>query len=110
MTINKLYRWFRNIAFAEGVSFVALVFIAMPLKYLAKIPIAVTIAGSLHGLLFISFIKLAWDLKVEGDKSAIWFGKAFLASVLPFGTFYMDHKSWKAEEQQLRGNRLEVKG
>lgn len=105
MTINKLYHWFRRVAIAEGVSFVALVFIAMPLKYLAKIPIAVTIAGSMHGILFISFIKLAWDLKVAGDKSAAWFGKAFLASILPFGTFYMDHKSWKAEEQQVAGKK-----
>ena len=105
MTLQKTYHWFRKVAIAEGVSFVALVFIAMPLKYLAKIPIAVTIAGSMHGILFISFIKLAWDLKVAGDKSAIWFGKAFLASVLPFGTFYMDHKVWKAEEQQVAGKR-----
>ena len=102
MTINKLYHWFRRAAIAEGISFVALVFIAMPLKYLAKIPIAVTIAGSMHGILFISFIKLAWDLKVSGDKSASWFGKAFLASILPFGTFFMDHHAWKAEEKALK--------
>ena len=102
MNLKKNYHWFRRVAIAEGVSFVALVFIAMPLKYLAKIPIAVTIAGSMHGILFISFIKLAWDLKVAGDKSAAWFGKAFLASVLPFGTFFMDHKAWKKEEAELK--------
>jgi len=102
MSLSKTYSWFRRIALAEGVSFVLLVFIAMPLKYLAHFPLAVKIAGSLHGILFISFIKLAFDVKVAGEKSAAWFGKAFLASILPFGTFYMDHKAWKAEEGSLK--------
>ena len=58
--MKKTFHWFRIAAIAEGISFLILLGIAMPLKYLAKIPIAVTIAGSIHGLLFITFIVLAW--------------------------------------------------
>jgi integral membrane protein len=54
--MKKPYNWFRKIAFAEGISFLVLIFIAMPLKYLASLPVAVTIVGGLHGLLFIGFM------------------------------------------------------
>jgi integral membrane protein len=94
---SKTFSWFRKIAFAEGVSFLVLLFIAMPLKYFAGIPIAVTIVGGLHGILFIGFVILAREVKNEYKKDWKWFGKALLASILPFGTFYMD-KYWKKEE------------
>jgi integral membrane protein len=69
----------------------------MPLKYAANFPIAVTIAGAIHGILFIGFIILAWEAKNEYGKNFGWLGKAFLASILPFGTIVMD-KQWKKEE------------
>ena len=95
--MKKTFRWFRKIAFAEGVSFLILLGIAMPLKYVAGLPVAVTIAGSIHGLLFIIFMVLAWEIKNKYSKSGVWMGKAFLASILPFGTIVMD-KQWKKEE------------
>ena len=95
--MKKTFHWFRRIAIAEGISFVTLLFIAMPLKYLAHIPIAVTICGGLHGVLFISFVVLAREVKSDYKKDGRWFGKAMLASVLPFGTIVMD-KQWKKEE------------
>jgi len=98
--MKKTFHWFRISAIAEGISFLVLLGIAMPLKYLAKIPAAVTIAGSIHGLLFITFIVLAWETKNKYAKSGGWMGKAFLASILPFGTIVMD-KQWKKEEADL---------
>jgi integral membrane protein len=95
---NKTFYWFRKIAFAEGISFLVLLLIAMPLKYLADYPMAVTIVGGLHGFLFIAFIIWAWWVKNDYQKAFGWLAKAFLASVLPFGTIVMD-KYWKAEEQ-----------
>ena len=95
--MKKTFGWFRKVAIAEGVSFLVLLFIAMPLKYLAHIPIAVTICGGLHGVLFVAFIILAREVKGEYKKDLKWFGKAFLASILPFGTFIAD-KEWKKEE------------
>jgi len=100
--MKKTFSWFRKIAMAEGVSFLVLLLIAMPLKYFAGMPLAVTIAGGLHGVLFIAFVILAREVKTSYKKDPIaigwkWMGKALLASVIPFGTFYMD-KYWKKEE------------
>jgi integral membrane protein len=90
------FQWFRKIAFAEGVSFLVLLLIAMPLKYFAGMPMAVTIVGSIHGALFVAFMILAYLVKEKYNKSIGWGLKAFIASIIPFGTFYMD-KEWKEE-------------
>jgi integral membrane protein len=94
--MNKTYSWFRKIALSEGVSFLVLLLIAMPLKYMAGYPMATMIVGSLHGILFIGFLIMAWEVKKEYKRDWRWFGKAFLASILPFGTFVLD-KEWKKE-------------
>jgi len=96
MNNKNLFSWFRKIGLAEGVSFLVLLFIAMPLKYFAAMPMAVTIAGSIHGLLFVSFIILAYQVKESFKKNNNWLYKAFLASVIPFGTFVMD-REWRKE-------------
>ena len=98
--MKKTYNWFRKIAFAEGISFLVLLFIAMPLKYLASLPVAVTIVGGLHGLLFIGFMIMIREVKNEFKKDWAWVAKAFIASILPFGTFVMD-KEWKKEESAV---------
>jgi len=94
--MKKTFSWFRKIAFAEGVSFLILLFVAMPLKYFANMPMAVTIVGGLHGVLFVAFIILAFLVKEEYKKDFKWLMKAGLASILPFGTFVAD-KEWKKE-------------
>jgi len=95
--MKKSFPLFRKVAFAEGISFLILLFIAMPLKYLAHIPIAVTIVGGLHGVLFVAFLILAREVKSDYKKDIKWLLRALLASVLPFGTFVAD-KEWKKEE------------
>lgn len=102
MRSKKLLHWFRIIAIAEGISFLVLLGIAMPLKYAAGLPEAVKIGGWIHGALFISFLVLAFEVKSELKKNFAWFAKAFLASILPFGTFVFD-KSLKKEEQARAG-------
>jgi integral membrane protein len=101
MKSTQLFSWFRKIAFAEGISFLVLLFIAMPLKYLAKLPMAVTVVGGLHGVLFVAFIVVVREVKREYKKSWGWLGKALLASIIPFGTLWMDKKEWKKEEEAL---------
>lgn len=96
--MKKTFSSFRKVALAEGSSFLVLLLIAMPLKYWAGIPIAVTIVGGLHGVLFVAFLVLSWEVKKEYGKPFSWLGKALLASVLPFGTFVMD-REWKKEEK-----------
>jgi integral membrane protein len=95
--MKKTFSLFRKIAFAEGVSFLVLLLVAMPLKYFANLPMAVTVMGGIHGLLFVGFMILAYLVKDEYNKRWGWMAKAFLASVIPFGTFVMD-KEWKKEE------------
>ena len=57
--MNKKLKWLRKAGIAEGISFLVLLGIAMPLKYLFDQPMAVTIVGWAHGVLFVVFIFLA---------------------------------------------------
>ncbi len=88
----KLRSIFKFIAICEGLSLVVLLFIAMPLKYVLHQPEYVRFVGMVHGLLFISYILLAITLK--GFEQWEWkkFTIVSLASVVPFGTFYIDKK------------------
>ena len=98
---QKWFGWFRKIAFADGLSFLILLGIAMPLKYFANMPMAVRIVGGLHGALFVAFIVLAWEVMGSAKKNYGWFFKALLASIIPFGTFVLD-REWKKEAAQVQ--------
>ena len=93
------FKWFRRTGIIEGISFIVLLFIAMPLKYFAGMPAAVTIAGSLHGILFIAFMVLAWEVKNDLTKNIKWYAGCFLAAILPFGTFVLDQQLKKEQQQ-----------
>ena len=97
-TIGRL----RAIGMAEGVSYIALLGIAMPLKYFGGKPMAVTIAGSIHGGLFVLFCWALLDAKLEHKWSIKKALKPFIASLLPFGPFVID-RSLKAEDEAAAG-------
>ena len=101
MSTNKTFKLFRKIALIEGISYLVLLFIAMPLKYFAEIPMAVRIVGSLHGILFIAFNIWMYLVYDQYNKNLKWMFRSFLASIIPFGTFVMD-KQWKSEELEVR--------
>ncbi len=90
MKKENLIRQFRMIGIAEGISFLVLLLIAMPLKYVFDFPLAVKISGWVHGALFIAFIYFAFEVMGNFKKNFFWFVKAFLAAILPFGTFLFD--------------------
>jgi integral membrane protein len=92
-----MLKWFRRVALAEGVSFLLLIFIAMPLKYWAGLPIAVKVVGWAHGFLFVLFLVMAFEVKSLLNKNFFWYMKAFVASVLPFGTFVLDRQLSREE-------------
>ena len=94
-------KWLRVCAFLEGTSLLLLFFVAMPLKYFFAMPIAVRIAGSLHGLLFLSFV--AALVRVVADRSwpARRYLTALVASLVPGGTFVLD-RTLKRELDALR--------
>jgi integral membrane protein len=81
---------FRIIALLEGVSYILLLFIAVPIKYFGEDPTYVKLLGMPHGLLFIFYIVIAiWissDMKWKKKDLML----ILLASVIPFGTFYVD--------------------
>jgi integral membrane protein len=87
-----LFNVFRVISFLEGLSYVLLLFIATPIKYLANDPQYVKILGMPHGLLFMLYIILAFMLKQENKWFKENFKKVMVGSIIPFGTFYLDHK------------------
>jgi integral membrane protein len=97
--MNKNLSLLRKAGITEGVSFLVLLCIAMPLKYFFKQPMAVTIVGWIHGILFVAFLVLAWEVKTSRSKSMKWFATAFAAALLPAGTFFFD-KQLKKEEQR----------
>lgn len=75
----------------EGVSFLALLGVAMPLKYFANYPPVVTVVGTVHGVLFLLFLAAVLDVSVRLRWwSPGWLVAAVAASVLPFGTFVLD--------------------
>ena len=87
--MNKL---FRITALLEGVSYILLLFIAVPIKYLFNDPSYVKLLGMPHGILFIAYIFFS----ILGKYRFNWNYKEFLiisgASLVPFGTFYVDKK------------------
>lgn len=76
----------------EGISFIILLAVAMPLKYLAGKPEMVSIVGMAHGLLFVLYIFLTIVAKFQYPWSWKKMFALWIASVVPFGTFYVDYK------------------
>ncbi|MFC3886006.1 DUF3817 domain-containing protein [Bacillus songklensis] len=80
----------RGIGIIEGISYLVLLFIAMPLKYFANLPIFVQIFGMAHGILFVLFVLMLLIVWFRHGWSLIRVLGAFMASLLPFGTFVLD--------------------
>ncbi len=83
---------FRGISLLEGLSLLALLFIAMPIKYIWENPYYVKTIGMAHGLLFIAYVLFAIMTKFELNWKSKTLLIVFAASVIPFGTFYIDKK------------------
>ncbi len=89
---SKFILAFRLLGWLEGFSFLLLIFLGMPLKYMAGNASVVKAIGMPHGILFVTYVvfanllaeELEWPIKVRVY--------AFLAAVLPFGTFVFEKK------------------
>jgi len=89
---------FRIFSFIEAASFLILLFIAMPLKYLAHFPAAVSIVGTIHGAIFLAYLGfVAIIAGKEKWRPGSIFG-ALAAGVLPFGPFAFDRMVLKKKE------------
>lgn len=80
----------RGIALIEGISYLLLLGVAMPLKYFAGLPTPVKIVGWIHGLLFVLYLIAVAEVTVKRRWSLAWVLGALAASIIPFGTFVLD--------------------
>ena len=85
-------RQLRVVGITEGISFLLLLFVAMPLKYLADMPLAVKVVGWAHGVLFIWFVVALWRAKQRASLSTPRALMIFIAALLPFGPFVIDRR------------------
>ena len=83
---------FRIVALLEGMSYILLMTFGLYFKYQLNDATYVKILGMPHGLLFLLYIVMAFLLRVEQNWNAKDFGIVLLASLIPFGTFYIDRK------------------
>ena len=83
---------YRLTAFLEGVSYILLLLIAVPIKYLLNEAFYVKILGMPHGILFILYILFSIIAKIKYNWNFRKFLVVSIASLVPFGTFYIDKK------------------
>ncbi|WP_081681439.1 DUF3817 domain-containing protein [Flectobacillus major] len=87
--VQKLTKYYLLIGKTEGYSYLLLLFVAMPAKYLLQKPELVRIAGSIHGFLFVAFVGIILLMILKAGMSIKNAILAFLLSLIPFGTFYL---------------------
>ncbi len=102
-TSLRMLRLLRLLCRIEGFSLLLLLFVAMPLKYLADLPLAVRYVGMAHGLLWLALvtllIALAWKQRWSLGRSAA----VFISSLLPFGFLLIDRRmaAWHHQPEPL---------
>ena len=95
---------FRYLGWAEGLSLLLLLGIAMPLKYVGGMPGPTSIVGAIHGLLFLLYNSFAVSLGNEEGWPKEKLLAAFLLSGIPFGTFIFERKFLRSETRQEEEN------
>ena len=87
-----MLKLFRVIAFFEGISYILLLFIAVPIKYIFGDPTYVKLLGMPHGILFMIYIIFSFivNIKLKWNIKELFI--ILIASLVPLGTFYVDRK------------------
>ena len=87
-----MLKLFRIIAFFEGISYILLLFIAVPIKYVFDDPTYVKMIGMPHGVLFMIYIIFSFivNIKLKWNMKELFI--ILIASLVPLGTFYVDRK------------------
>ena len=98
---NDTFSRFRIISIIEGLSYLILVFIAMPLKYMFNYPMAVKIVGMSHGVLFILFF-VALVMAMNRYKWKFLGFQLFVYSLIPFGFILIERIIMKSPAKKLK--------
>jgi len=86
-----MLKTFRVLSFIEGLSFIALLFIAMPAKYGFDNDL-VAIAGPFHGLLWLAYLPMLEIVSRQENWPKKFWNFAFITSVIPFGCFFLEKR------------------
>ena len=87
-----MLKTFKIVALLEGISFIAMMLVGMPLKYIGGNDIIIKYLGMPHGLLFVGYVILAFLLQSQMKWSGKDMAIIVVCSLIPFGTFWMDKK------------------
>ncbi|GAK12429.1 DUF3817 domain-containing protein [Geomicrobium sp. JCM 19039] len=87
---NFQLRWFRRVGLIEGLSLITLLFIAMPLKYMAGMDQVVSVVGMAHGVLYLLYMAFVFLVTLTVRWSWKWFIGASAVAFIPFGNFVLD--------------------
>ncbi len=87
-----MIRSFQIVCYLEGLSYILLLFIGVPLKYYGNNEILVKLLGMPHGILFVAYVVLAFLVRPKFNWKTLNFLFILLASLLPFATFYVEKK------------------
>ena len=82
--------WLRAVSLCEGISLLLLLFVAMPLKYAYGMPLAVRIAGSIHGALFLALLSVCFQVALDKSLTKWTLFKVLALSLVPFGFVVAD--------------------
>ena len=82
----------RLVGLLEGVSYLLLLGVAMPLKYVFGEPFAVRYVGMAHGILFVLYLLAMVPVALDFRWSLKTVALGVLASILPAGPFIFDAK------------------
>jgi integral membrane protein len=93
----------RLVGWLEGGSFLLLLFVAMPLKYLAGRPEAVFAVGMAHGALFLGYLAALLHATLSVPLSWGWAAGGVAAGLLPFGPFVFDARLRSALSASVGG-------
>lgn len=96
----KKLNFLRAVAFLEGTSFLFLLLVAMPLKYIYLNPAPVRVTGMVHGVLFLLYVYLLFTATLEQGWRKRTFLYGFIASVLPFGPFWFELVYLKGRDEE----------
>ena len=106
--INRTYlRWLIWVGLLEGLSTLALFFVAVPMKHWYDMPVAVKIMGPVHGLLFLALAVMFWMGRTTVPLSDKMMWRGLVGSVVPFMPFFVDISLYRMLQASTRESNLQ---
>jgi len=98
----------RALGIADGVSLLVLLFIAMPMKYMAGMPLAVSVVGAIHGGIFVTYVLALVPAQIVVRWNIIWSLLGIAAAFVPFANFFLDRKFKTMQKEREESAGIQV--